>query len=487
MKQLSYLLFLFLAIQNVACSKNNNNRQENNRPLSISKQSLAFGAMGGEQTFYAQCGHSYEVTSTDPEWCDVRADGERFTGLDRYLVSLSLNPTQKARTSIINITDGQNTRQVTVTQEAGNIPAPNSDGMSHTAMEVLHSIQKGWNLYNTLEATGGETAWGQPRTTQEVINNAKANGFNGIRIPCSWNQYVVSGTTSDIDPTWMNRVKEVVDYCIQADVYAILNIHWDGGWLQNDIPNGYKEAVAEKQRSFWTQIATTFRDYDEHLIFASANEPNANTMEEWETLRKYHQICIDAVRTTGGRNFYRTILIQAPNTNINLAVDLMERLPRDHTPNRLGIEVHYYEPSTFCILNEDGAWGGAMCQWFWGEEQQKYATGNFAVRWKKDGNELYVREQFRKMYDKFVSQGYPVLVGEYGMMRRKLTDETAQEGHDISCEAFAHTVTSEAKAHGCTPCYWAGVFDRLTGKVTDSSVSKGLEEGSKTEYLSFNK
>ena len=210
-------------------------------------------------------------------------------------------------------------------------------------------------------------------------------------------------------------------------------------------------------------------------------------MEEWETLRKYHQICIDAVRTTGGRNFYRTILIQTPNTNINLAVELMERLPRDHTPNCLGIEVHYYEPSTFCILNEDGAWGGAMCQWFWGEEQQKYATGDFAVRWKKDGNELHVREQFRKMYDKFVSQGYPVLVGEYGMMRRKLTDETAQEGHEISCEAFARTVTAEAKAHGCTPCYWSGVFNRLTGEVTDSFVSNGLEEGAKTEYLSFNK
>ena len=272
---------------------------------------------------------------------------------------------------------------------------------------------------------------------------------------------------------------------MNAGVYAILNIHWDGGWLENDIPNGYNEAIEEKQRSFWKQIATTFRDYDEHLIFASANEPNADTPEQWETLRKYHQACIDAVRTTGGRNLYRTIIIQAPRTDIDLAVKLVDRLPNDPTPDRLGIEVHYYTPAPFCLLDEDGAWGGVMCQWFWGEEQDKYATSDFSGRWQKENNEPYVREQFRKMYDTFVSKGYPVLMGEYGMIRRTLTDSSAQEGHDNSCRAFVRTVTSEAKAHGCTPCYWGGTFNRLSGEITDTPVGEGLEEGAQTEYLSF--
>lgn len=487
MKKLFYSLLLLFTVLNVACSNDNDNERANTRPLSVSKQSLAFSGVGGEQTFYVQCGRDYEVTSANPEWCVVKADGERLPGLDQYLVSLTFNPSTAARTSSVTVTDGHDTYQVSVTQEGGNFPEPDATGMSHTAMELLHSIRKGWNLYNTLEATGGETAWGQPLTTQAVIDNAKAHGFDGIRIPCAWNQYVVEGTTSDIRPEWMARVKEVVDYCMNAGVYAILNIHWDGGWLENDIPNGYNEAVEEKQRSFWKQIAATFRDYDEHLIFASANEPNADSPEEWETLRKYHQACIDAVRMTGGRNLYRTILIQAPGTNIDLAAGLMDRLPKDPTPDRLGIEVHFYSPATFCILDEDGAWGGAMCQWFWGEKQEKYATGDLAVRWQKDNNEPYVREQFRKMYDTFVSKGYPVLVGEYGMMRRTLTDPTAQEGHDISCKAFVRAVTSEAKAHGCTPCYWSGVFDRLTGDVTDVPVYEGLEEGAKTEYLSLKK
>lgn len=484
MKQFLYSLFLLFAVLSMACS-DNNDKKANNRPLSVSKQSLTFSAVGGEQTFYVQCGRDYEVTSAHPEWCVVEADGEHFTGLDQYLVSLAFNPSTAVRTSSITITDGLDTYQVTVTQEGGNFPDPDPTGMSHTAMELLHSIRKGWNLYNTLEASGGETAWGQPLTTQAVINHAKAHGFNGIRIPCAWNQYVTDGTTSDIKPEWMARVKEVVDYCMNAGVYAILNIHWDGGWLENDIPNGYNEAIEEKQRSFWKQIATTFRDYDEHLIFASANEPNADTLEQWETLRKYHQACIDAVRTTGGRNLYRTIIIQAPRTDIDLAVKLVDRLPNDPTPDRLGIEVHYYTPAPFCLLDEDGAWGGVMCQWFWGEEQDKYATSDFSGRWQKENNEPYVREQFRKMYDTFVSKGYPVLMGEYGMIRRTLTDSSAQEGHDNSCRAFVRTVTSEAKAHGCTPCYWGGTFNRLSGEITDTPVGEGLEEGAQTEYLSF--
>ncbi len=491
MKQLIHSLFLLFAMLCTTCSGNNDDKPADDRPLSVSTRSLAFNAEGGEQTFYVQCSRKYTVTPAHPEWCVVRADGERSEGGDQYLVSLTSNPTKTARTSFVTVADGRDTHRVNITQEGDNFPdpAPNPDptGMGHTAMELLHSIRKGMNLYNTLEAIGGETAWGQPWTTQAVIDNAKSHGFDGIRIPCSWNQYIVPGTTSDINPAWMARVKDVVDYCMKADVRAILNIHWDGGWLENDIPNGHNQAVEEKQRSFWKQIAITFRDYDERLIFASANEPNADTAGQWETLRKYHQACIDAVRATGGRNVYRTILIQAPNTNIDLATELMGTLPTDPTPDRLGIEVHYYSPATFCILDEDGAWGGAMCQWFWGKDQEKYATGDLTVRWQKEGDEAYARGQFRKIYNKFVTKGYPVLIGEYGMMRRKFTDPTTQEGHEASCQAFARIVTAEAKAHGCTPCYWGGAFDRLTGEITDLPVYAGLEKGAETEYLSFEK
>ena len=326
MKLLYYPFFICLAILTAACSESKSGEQTDDSSISVSKQTLTFKATGGEEIFYVQCSEDYEVTSANPDWCVVEADGERLKGFDQYKAIVSLNPTNKERASQINITNGKETRKITITQEAGNMPDPDPTGMSHTAMELLHSIRKGWNLYNTLEATGGETAWGQPKTTQAIIDNIVKHGIEGLRIPCSWNQYVVSGTTSDIRPEWMARVKEVVDYCMKAKIYAILNIHWDRGWLESDIPNGYNQAVRDKQYSFWKQIATTFRDYDEHLMFASANEPDAGTPEEWETLRKYHQACIDAVRSTGGKNYYRTIIIQAPKTNIDLSESLMKNL-----------------------------------------------------------------------------------------------------------------------------------------------------------------
>lgn len=97
---------------------------------------------------------------------------------------------------------------------------------------------------------------------------------------------------------------------MQNGLYAILNIHWDGGWLENDIPNGYSEEVNNKQKVLWTQIATYFRDYDEHLLFAGCNEPNVEDEDDMATLLKYEQTFVDAVRATGGKNVYRNLIVQ---------------------------------------------------------------------------------------------------------------------------------------------------------------------------------
>ena len=475
---------------NAACSDDDGN-QGSNRPLSVSQTAFTFEGIGGEQTFYAQCGIDYQVTSGDPEWCTVIADGQRFEGLDQYIVRIAFNTSEQSRNTTVTLTDGRTTEQIAISQAGMIFPvAPDSTGMERTAMEVMYSIDNGWNLFNTLEAIGGETAWGQPVTTQEIINNVVKAGFDGIRIPCSWDQYVVEGSENyEIDPEWMAHVKDVVDYCMNADLYTILNIHYDGGWLETDIPNGYNEEVEAKQFSYWTQIATTFRDYDEHLIFASANEPNVETEEHWETLYRYHLACINAVRSTGGRNMYRTIILQAPSTSIDMAYDMMDRLPADPVANRLGIEVHYYAPSAFCIEEYDEQWPGVMCQWFWGDDMEQYAVGDWAVRWSSETNESYVDEQFQMMYNKFVTEGYPVFVGEFGMQTRDIAEDfedpnadEAQRLHDASREAFVRTVASVAKKYGCVPCYWGPVFDRETGETVDEYVARGLAAGTETSY-----
>src|SRR5687767_7862723 len=124
-----------------------------------------------------------------------------------------------------------------------------------TAQQVGAQIRLGWNLGNTLEAQCGETAWGNPLTTQQLINAVQAAGFNTIRIPGGWDCHA-NQTTMQIDAAWMARVKQVVDYAHGAGMYVILNIHWDGGWLQDHPTFNFQTAANNKQRAFWTQIAT---------------------------------------------------------------------------------------------------------------------------------------------------------------------------------------------------------------------------------------
>src|SRR5690606_15014605 len=111
--------------------------------------------------------------------------------------------------------------------------APDAIGMSSNATTLAANINLGWNIGNSLEAIGGETAWGNPAVTKAFIDVVKQNGFNAVRIPCSWNQHMVNSNTAQIKTDWLNRVKEVIQYCIDNDMYVLLNIHWDGGWLEN--------------------------------------------------------------------------------------------------------------------------------------------------------------------------------------------------------------------------------------------------------------
>ena len=109
--------------------------------------------------------------------------------------------------------------------------------------------------------------------SEAYIKGLKALGFNAVRIPCAWDYYIVNPSTYEIDAAWLDRVSEVVGYCVANDMYAIVNIHWDGGWLEESITHGYSSEVDAKQKAIWTQIANKLNAYDEHLLFAGCNEP----------------------------------------------------------------------------------------------------------------------------------------------------------------------------------------------------------------------
>ena len=186
----------------------------------------------------------------------------------------------------------------------------------------------------------GETSWANPKITNELIVKAKSSGFDAIRLPVSWSQYA-NQPTAKIDPAWLDRVKQVVKYCIDNDLYVIVNIHWDGAWLERTIAVDNQAANYAKQRAFWQQIATHLREFDEHLIFASANELDVAGPAEMQVLMSHHQTFIDAVRATGGRNAHRALVVQGPNTDFDKTTKLWTAMPKDTVSNKLMFEVHF--------------------------------------------------------------------------------------------------------------------------------------------------
>ncbi|TVR48501.1 MAG: glycoside hydrolase family 5 protein [Puniceicoccaceae bacterium] len=210
------------------------------------------------------------------------------------------------------------------------------------AVAQLPTPTYGWNLGNTLEPPDGEGTWGPP-ATQALINSVADSGFNVIRLPAAWDNRA-NQSTYEIDPAWMARVKEVVDWSYARDLYIILNCHWDSGWLENNITDTVDPVIDTKMHAYWTQIASAFADYGDRLLFAGANEPHCETAAQWATLMTYYETFINAVRATGGNNASRWLVVQGPKTNIDLSYDLVTDLPHDPTPNRLVFEVHYYDP-----------------------------------------------------------------------------------------------------------------------------------------------
>ncbi len=119
----------------------------------------------------------------------------------------------------------------------------------------------------------------------------------------------------------------------------------------------YQTRRTRSSTAFWTQIATTFRTYDQHLLFAGTNEVHADygtpTAEHNTVQQSYNQTFVNAVRATGGNNASRTLVVQTYNTNIQHGFNFFN-LPTDTIASRLMVEVHHYDPYDF-TLNPNGA------------------------------------------------------------------------------------------------------------------------------------
>ncbi len=352
--------------------------------------------------------------------------------------------------------------------------------------EIVSAMGAGWNLGNQLEASIGgvpyETAWGNPTITESLIKAVKAAGFSTIRVPVSYLSKIGSDYT--IDSSWLNRVKEVVDMCINNDLYVIINMHGDGyhsvdgGWLFCDSSD--QTTIQAKYKACWQQIATKFKDYDEHLIFESMNEEFDGTYGTpnttyYSNINKLNQIFVDTVRQTGGNNDKRWLLVPGWNTNIEYtAGNYGFSIPSDSylsssVPSgekRIMISVHYYDPWGFC-----GEESTTTTQW------GSSATDSSKVA--SYGDESYLSGQMYNLYSAFTSKGYPVVIGEYGAI-----DKSSYDSVNAACRIeWAKKVCTYSKQYGCVPVWWDNgytgaygfaLFDRNSCTVTQQSLINAI-------------
>jgi aryl-phospho-beta-D-glucosidase BglC (GH1 family) len=321
----------------------------------------------------------------------------------------------------------------------------------------------GFNLGNTFEST-----WGYPTPTQAVYTTAAKAGFNAVRIPCAWD-FNSDPTTHKINAAYMASVKQAVDWSIAAGLYVVMNDHWDKGWLENNIGATVDPVINAKMNSYWTQIATAFAGYDNHLLFAAANEPNVNNPAGMVTLMTYYQTFVNAVRGAGGGNTNRWLVLQGGGDTSWLAT-----LPTDPTPGRLMVEYHNYTPSLFTIFNTDQSWGRAI--YYWGAAYHNPADPTRNAGSPEEGA---IDSGFQQLTDQYVSKGIPVMIGEFGVGSKPTTGVAATYSGASSLYWMKY-VADSALAHGLSPFNWStpsSLFDYDTGAITNPDAVKVLTGG----------
>ena len=322
---------------------------------------------------------------------------------------------------------------------------PNND-----AMAFLRNMKCGWNLGNTFDAhpdsnvtlhasgTDMETSWVHARTTKELITALHDAGFNTIRIPVSWHNHV--DEKDIIDQDWMDRVKEVVGWALDLDMYVILNTHHDNYEPFYYPDSAHYERSAAYLSSIWRQMADTFKDCDDHLILEALNEPRlrGNAQYEWsfnasapecqdaaECINKLNQLFVDTVRAAGGNNATRYLAVTGYCASPWALTNDAFQLPKDSADNRIIVSAHAYTPYKFALSENMGDRAFSL-----DELGQKSEIGQF----------------MNLLYDKFISKGVPVIIDEFGARDKS--------GNTQDRVNFAAYYVASASARGMTCVWW---------------------------------
>lgn len=454
--------------------------------LSISNITDTIPAVGGNKSLLFSSNDEWSIDTTSIGWLKLSQTSGN-SGDANITLTAPANTTGISRTVLLklNSVNGQ-ARRITVLQAPvifasfnTSPKAPDATGMGSTAMQINANIKMGMNIWNTMESPGGETGWGNPVITQSLIDTLKKAGFNAIRLPVGYlNQGHMNKTTGKIDDAWLNRIKEVVQYCVNDGMYVLINRHHDGGDCA--LTGANLDTAKAIHKAIWEQVATTLRDFDEHVMFASLNEPGATDLPTATVLHDYHQIFIDAVRSTGGKNANRTLVLQAPSTSLDLmnyfSPGAIPGMPYDPAPNKIMLEFHYYSPPNFCILSDDASWGK---EWrYWGKNLHSLTDPEHNSN--ADAEEGYMERNMQFAKKNFVDKNIPVLIGEFGASyhANDLVGHPADSILSLTSVAhfFGHMVRT-SRANGLSPFLWAGVINRQTETIDNKQQLDSLRKG----------
>jgi aryl-phospho-beta-D-glucosidase BglC (GH1 family) len=357
----------------------------------------------------------------------------------------------------------EGSKAITVKTASGGTTLHSSSITVQAATTPLPMPTYGFNLGNTFEAT-----WGYPDPTQAVFTTAAKAGFNAVRMPCAWD-FNSDKATGKINAAYMAKVKQSVDWALAAGLHVKLNIHWDGGWFENHIGDTVDPAIDARLKDLWTQIATAFAGYDNRLLFAAANEPNADSPAKTKTLFAYYKTFIDTVRAAGGKNTHRWLVLQGHHPA------WITSLPADPTPGRLMMEYHNYTPSLFTIIHEDQSWGRAMH--YWGKAYHYPGdTTRYATPWEEGA----IDSEMQHLKEHFVDKGIPVLIGEMQAAPTPSLTGDAKTWNKASTLYWNKYVAESARGHGMSPFYWStpnSPFQYSDGAILDEAVVKALTDG----------
>ncbi len=428
-------------------------------PLSASHQMIG---VRSDATWTAQ---------TDADWCIIsNHEGYGYGKDSTFYVRVDVEKNEGARRSAnITFTSGGVTKVLAVSQKGSDMDP--GDPFEST-YKVVENIRLGYNLGNTLDSDPDleasswwhpssdldwETVWGQPKTTQAIVDSIAKKGFNIIRIPVTWFPHMDENW--QVKDIWMDRVEEVVNYVLNAGCYCILNVQHDSGarngrtdgagWLSAN-PDEY-DANAPKFESLWTQIATRFKDYNEKLLFEAFNEilDGEDTWSDpantgcYETIYKLEDLFIKAVRATGGNNEYRNLVINTYSAGQTQAkLDGFE-VPDDVHPNHLMASIHCYDPYNFC--NDNG-------------EYNVYVWDSAC---EKELDDLTLR-----VNNRFNTLGIPYIYGEFGAI-----DEKKDMGERIK---YAKYMATKMKSYNTTGLWWMGLYNRRRKIWYESEIVDAL-------------